>query len=96
MIKKRTAIGRLYTPMQNFLITGLTQGEPDLSKYIYGKVWFIGTEDDDPEIDWELKVDYYPRPGILDVQGSYVYKEFVNPYEINIFVKGEENETNGK
>lgn len=84
MIRKRKAIGRLYTPMQNFLITG------------YAGEHYVGTEDDDRQRDEELNVFYYPRPGVLSIKGNAVYKEFVNPRIINIFVKGEENETNGK
>ncbi len=84
MIKKRKAIGRLYTPMQNFFITG------------YAGKHYVGTEDDDRQRDEELNVFYYPQPGVLSIKGNAVYKEFTNPRIINIFVKGEENETNGK
>ncbi len=77
MIKKREAVGRLYTQAQTFLITSYTGG-------IY-----IGTEDNDPEIDRELGVYYYPQPGILHIKGNAVYKEFVNLRYINVFVEGE-------
>ena len=82
MIKKRIAIGRLYTPSQNFLITKKTP--------------WVGTEDDDPQIDDELSVYYYPRPGLLLVKGSFVYKKFTEPMEIHISIEGEKNETLAK
>ena len=69
----------MYTPTQNFLIL---EEEP---------LW-IGTEDDNPEIDADLDVYYYPRPGLLDVRGGYVYKLFPKPMDIYIMVEGENNE----
>ena len=78
MIRKRYAIGRLFTPTQDFMITE------------WGFIK-IGTEDE-PKIDKDANVYYHPRPGALTIEGSYVYKEFVTPQEIYIYVDEEENE----
>ena len=79
MIKKRAAIGMLFTPSQDFMI--LSWG--------FNK---IGTENE-TEIDNSIDGDpsnpplyYYPRPGVLEIKGSYVDKEFATPQEIYIFV----------
>ena len=78
MIKKRDAIGKLFTPSGDFIIL----------KWGYNTV---GVEAGELHYDVELDIDYYPkRSGILKIQGSYVYKEFPQPKEIYIYV--EENE----
>ena len=73
MIRKRLAVGRLFTPSQEFMITE------------WGFIK-IGTEDA-TEIDKDADVYYYPRPGVLKIEGSYVYKEFITPQEIYVYVE---------
>ena len=79
MIKKRDAVGELFTPSGNFIIL----------KWGFNTV---GIENCNPDYDFDLAIDYYPKAsGILKIQGSYVYKEFPQPKEIYIYVE-EENE----
>jgi len=87
MIKKRDAVGKLFTPSGNFMI---------IRGFDY--IDIIGTEAK-TKIDYSSDKEglsdplhYYPRPGILTIQGDYVYKEFPQPKEIYIYVE-EENET---
>jgi hypothetical protein len=79
MIRKRNAVGMLFTPSQDFMITEWKASTK------------IGTEDD---IQFRSDIDecYYPRPGILTIEGSYVYKRFTTPKEIYIYVDEEEHE----
>ena len=82
MIKQRKAKGILFTPSQNFIIL-------DWYPHVIGP---IGTEDK-RDLDYDLDVWYYPRPGILEIKGDYVYKEFPQPKEIYIYVEENEDET---
>ena len=78
MIKQRKAVGRLFTQRQNFIILS-TSNEVT-----------IGTEDKvlrDHEFGY-----YYTTPGLLKIQGSYVYKEFNQPINIQIYVEESDNE----
>lgn len=78
MIKKRDAVGKLFTPSGNFII--LKWG-----------FLTVGTEVCELHHDAELDIDYYPNcPGALTVQGDYVYKQFPQPKEIYICVDIEE------
>lgn len=85
MIRKRSAIGMLFTPSQDFMI--LSWG--------FNK---IGTENEteclmgDPTIEDSDPLYYYPRPGVLEIKGSYVYKAFATPQEIYIYVDEKEQE----
>ena len=75
MIKKRYAVGMLFTPSQDFMITKWKASTK------------IGMENE-TEVDKEEAEDiyYYPRPGVLEIKGSYVYKEFATPQEVYIYV----------
>ena len=78
MIKQRKAVGRLFTQGQNFIILSTSD---EIT---------IGTEDKgmrDEEFGY-----YYTTPGLLKIQGSYVYKEFTQPQDILIYVKESDNE----
>ncbi len=78
MIKKRDAVGKLFTSSGDFMIL----------KWGFRT---IGVEARELHYDIDLDVDYYPnRSGTLKIQGNYVYKEFPQPKEIYIYV--EENE----
>jgi hypothetical protein len=79
MIRKRNAIGMLFTPSQNFMITRWTASTK------------VGTEDK-ANWNWDGEKYYYPRTGILKIKGSYIYKEFITPKEIYIYVDEEEHE----
>jgi len=85
MIKKRKAVGRLYIGRQSFLI--LSTSEP--------KIWdskiIIGTEDKVMR-DKDTREYYYDASGRLQINGSYVYKEFTQPQDILIYVKEKESE----
>ena len=85
MIKKRKAVGRLHAGGQNFLI--LSTSEP--------KIWdskiIIGTEDKVMR-DKDTREYYYDASGRLQINGSYVYKEFTQPQDILIYVKESDNE----
>ncbi len=85
MIKKRDAIGKLYTPSQNFII---------LQQIGKGNN-FIGCENDKSK-DKEMDVWVFPASKRIKVIGDYVLTKYNQPKEIYIFVGGEENETNGK
>lgn len=78
MIKQRKAFGKLFTPSQNFIILRF---HTDI---------IIGTEDE-PMLDLDTGY-YYPPPGLIKIQGSYVYKEFTQPQDILIYVKESDNE----
>lgn len=80
MIKQRKAFGKLFTPSQNFIILRFTSTKDII----------IGTEDE-PMLDLDIGY-YYPPPGLLKIQGSYVYKEFTQPQDILIYVKESDNE----
>jgi hypothetical protein len=83
MIRKRSAIGMLFTPSQNFMITG----------WGFNKIGMENeTEVDTSEEEDSDPLYYYPRPGVLEIKGSYVYKEFPQPQEIYIYVDEEEHE----
>ena len=78
MIKKRDAVGKLFTPSGNFIILK------------WGFIT-IGIESWSRTYDAELEVKYYSScTGSLDIHGDYVYKKFPQPKEIYIYV--EENE----
>jgi len=79
MIKQRKAVGKLFTQRQNFIILS-TSDEVT-----------IGTEDKVMR-DKDTGEYYYPAPGLLKIQGSYVYKEFTQPQDILIYVKESDNE----
>ena len=79
MIKQRKAVGKLFTQRQNFIILS-TSDEVT-----------IGTEDKVMR-DKDTREYYYPAPGLLKIQGSYVYKEFNQPQDILIYVKESDNE----
>ena len=79
MIKQRKAVGKLFTQRQNFIILS-TSDEVT-----------IGTEDKVMR-DKDTGEYYYPAPGLLKIQGSYVYKEFNQPQDILIYVKESDNE----
>ena len=83
MIKQRKAVGKLFTQRQNFIIlkwNPSSQNSPT-----------IGTEDKVMR-DKDTGEYYYPAPGLLKIQGSYVYKEFNQPQDILIYVKESDNE----
>jgi hypothetical protein len=79
MIKQRKAVGKLFTSKQNFIILSTSD---EIT---------IGTEDKVMR-DKDTKEYYYPQPGLLKIQGSYVYKEFTQPQDILIYVKESDNE----
>ena len=79
MIKQRKAVGKLFTQRQNFIILSTSD-----------KIT-IGTEDKVMR-DKDTGEYYYPAPGLLKIQGSYVYKEFNQPQDILIYVKESDNE----
>jgi len=85
MIKQRKAVGRLYAGRQSFLI--LSTSEP--------KIWnskiIIGTEDKVLK-DKDTKEYYYQASGRLQINGTFVYKEFTQPQDIQIYVKESDNE----
>ena len=85
MIKKRKAVGRLYAGGQGFLI--LSTSEP--------KIWdskiIIGTEDK-VYLDEEAREYYCQASGRLQINGSFIYKEFNQPINILIYVKESDNE----
>jgi len=84
MIKQRKAVGRLYIGRQSFLI--LSTSEP--------KIWnskiIIGTED---KVLKDADFGYhYQASGRLQINGTFVYKEFTQPQDIQIYVKESDNE----
>ena len=84
MIKKRKAVGRLYIGRQNFLI--LSTSEPK----IRDSNLIIGTED---KVMRDKEEGYhYQASGRLQINGTFVYKEFTQPQDIQIYVKESEND----
>ena len=85
MIKKRKAVGRLYIGRQSFLI--LSTSEPK----IRDSNLIIGTEDKVMR-DKDTREYYYDASGRLQINGTFVYKEFTQPQDILIYVKESDNE----
>ena len=85
MIKKRKAVGRLYIGRQSFLI--LSTSEPK----IRDSNLIIGTEDKVMR-DKDTREYYYQASGRLQINGTFVYKEFTQPQDIQIYVKESDNE----
>jgi hypothetical protein len=84
MIKQRKAVGRLYIGRQSFLI--LSTSEPK----IWNSKLIIGTEDKVlKDVDFGY---YYQASGRLQINGTFVYKEFTQPQDILIYVKESDNE----
>ena len=85
MIKRRKAVGRLYIGRQSFLI--LSTSEP--------KIWdskiIIGTQDKIMRHK-DTREYYYDASGRLQINGSFIYKEFNQPINILIYVKESDNE----
>ena len=84
MIKKRKAVGRLYIGRQSFLI--LSTSEP--------KIWdskiIIGTED---KVLRDKDFGYHYQASVrLQINGTFVYAEFTQPQDIQIYVKESEND----
>ena len=79
-IKKRKAIGLLYTTPETFIILERLEDKFIGSQYVR-------------DINRELSAYVFPETGILEIKGDFVFKEWPQPKEIYIYVEENDNET---